>query len=84
MTEKAHSSLGGINVVPDEDNKKLLKALGDSFWRSGDTKEARWQEEYHRCCKELIGTHRNCLPLRKAWKKTRCDPDYFKKQTAQV
>ena len=24
MTEKAHSSLGGINVVPDEDNKKLL------------------------------------------------------------
>ena len=24
MTEKAHSSLGGINVVLDEDNKKLL------------------------------------------------------------
>ena len=24
MTDKAHASLGGINVVPDEDNKKLL------------------------------------------------------------
>ena len=23
MTDKAHASLGGINVVPDEDNKKL-------------------------------------------------------------
>ena len=22
MTDKAHASLGGINVVPDEDNKK--------------------------------------------------------------
>jgi len=24
VTDKAHASLGGINVVPDEDNKKLL------------------------------------------------------------
>ena len=124
MTDKAHASLGGINVVPDEDNKKLLitEMIGEGEKKVfvchrcsdlttlnnarsidyeelkknacnhsklseilfGDTKEARWQEECHRCCKELIGTHCNCLPLRRAWKKTRCDPDYFKKQTAQV
>jgi len=26
MTDKAHASLGGINVVPDEDNKTLPEA----------------------------------------------------------